>query len=219
MDKRLVIAPWKVELVQRYFSAESAGTRVKVVKNMNLDGREKSNCPPPPQMSISKMTSQSGNQEDQGTSPLPRVQISYSRPKISKMKKPQGEGKNYVSSSHSNPVQVQCRPQINIEKRKFPIEKIVQDEKDQGRSCVCVVLKSSSTATTMKLSERIRVVEDLSSKYPVKYEGKTENSKQAEARLDFCFHSAKNARFFFGKVNDLVRSGKQKTEDLCHHVR
>ena len=86
MDKRLVIAPWKVELVQRYFSAESAGTRVKVVKNMNLDGREKSNCPPPPQMSISKMTSQSGNQEDQGTSPLPRVQISYSRPKISSLK-------------------------------------------------------------------------------------------------------------------------------------
>ena len=214
MDKRLEIAPWKVELVQLYFSKESPGTSVQVVKNKNLEGREKSNCadfcpPPSPQgdspKSLSKMNGQAGYPDDQlNSSPLPRLKIS--RPKlISKMKMTQSEDQNDVS--RLKPVQVQSRPQITIDKRKFPIKKIVQDKKDQGSNCVSVVLRSSSYSPAMKLSETIRVVEDLSSKYPVKYEGKSENSRRSAARLDFCFHSAKNAGFFFKEVNALVRSG------------
>ena len=127
MDKRLCIDPWKVELVERYFSKES--------------------------FQVSKMLKKG--------SPAP-------------------------------PAPVHSRPKIILDKRKFPIKEMVKDEKDQGKNCVSVVLNSS---------ERIQVLKDLSSMYPVKYEGKN------KARLDVCFHSPGDARLFFVKVNDLIRAG------------
>ena len=106
------------------------------------------------------------------------------------------------------PAPVQSRPKITLDKRKFQIKQRVQGGKDQGRNCVSVILKSSSsTSKESKLSERIQILKDLSSKYPLKIEGRSQNSRRAEARLDFCFHSAKDARLFFVKVNDLFRAG------------
>ena len=230
MDKRLVIKPWKVELVQRYFT--NPRSQVPVVK---LERKERSNGadvnPPlgdPPKAAplMHGVQDQEGISSSSSTTSSPVSSVSISRPQlISKMKKPQG--KDDVSSSRSKPVQVQSRPRVVLDKRQIPNKKTVQDEKDQGRNCVSVVLKSGRGHSVVRksshgqcfvgtpadvaaplLHERIRVVENLSSKYPVKYEHKNENPKRGTARLDFCFHSAKNARLFFGDVNDLNRSGE-----------
>ena len=113
--------------------------------------------------------------------------------------------------SSAPPAPVQSRPKIIQDQRKFQIKQRVQGGNDQGRNCVSVVLKpSSSTVDESKLSERIQILKDLSSKYPLKYEGKSQNSRRGEARLDFCFHSAKDARLFFVKVNDLFRAGAHR---------
>ena len=211
MDKRLVIPPWKVELVRQYFS--------------QVPGRkDKSHCavlsPPPrgdPPQSMSMVVGETGefpgfHDAEEGlsscsiTTSSPPARLRICRPKlISKMKNSQGEGKDDVStsSSRSKPVPVQSRPKIILDKRKFPIKLMAQD---QGTNCVSVTLKPV-TANGPKLSERIRVLKDLSSKYPVKYEGNgLSESKRAAARLDFCFQSTTDAGLFFGKVNNLVRA-------------
>ena len=211
MEERLVIEPWKVELAQWYFNKDSPGR-----KHPNLKRREMSRCasaspqpPPPPEGDPPESACMNDLQDQGGLSSNPGLpSIRVSRPKlVSKMKKPEGEGKEEVSSASSKSVTV--RPNIVLDLRKFPVKKIVQDEKDQGRNSVSVVLKSSIAAgrKAMKISERIRLVEDLSARYPVKYKGKSQNSELGEGRMDFCFHSAKHARHFFGKVNDLMRSG------------
>ena len=182
MDKRLVIPPWKVELVQRYFSKdkESPGRKEK---------SSSADVSPPPRGDQSKSTSP--------------ARLRICRPKLSsKMKKPQGEGKDDVSSSRSKPDSVHSRPKIILDKRKFPVKLMVED---QGLNCVSVLLKPVA-GKGLKLSERIRVLKDLSCKYPVKYVGKSQNMNRASARLDFCFQSAADARLFFGKVNNLVRA-------------
>ena len=104
-------------------------------------------------------------------------------------------------SSPAGPAAVHSRPKIILDKRKFPIKQMVKDEKDQGSNCVSVVLKPSSSVPAKESSERIQVLKDLSSEYPVKYEGKS------NARLDICFQSPKDARLFFKKVNNLIIAG------------
>ena len=188
MDNRLVIPPWKVELVQRYFRKDKESLLRK-------------------DESISMVISEPGVQGFRN----PDIEgLLKCRPKLtSKMKKPQGEGKDDVSSSRSKPFPVQSCPKIILDRRKFPRIN-VQSGKDQGKTCVSVILKLKSSqisAMRPKLDERIRSLKKLSSKYPVKYVGKSENSRQAEARLDFCFQSAGDARHFFWKVNNLFKAG------------
>ena len=187
MDKQLVIEPWKVELVERHFRKDLGKT-----------------SSPLSQTDVSCFSCPSTS-TNISSSPVARI----CRPKlISKLKNPQGEGNDDVSGTSSESAFVMCRPKINKDERKFPIKQIVHDEKDHGRNCVSVILKSSSsTSKESKLSERIQILKDLSSKYPLKIEGRSQNSRRAEARLDFCFHSAKDARLFFVKVNDLFRAG------------
>ena len=208
MDKRLVIPPWKVELVQRYFSKdkESPGRKEK---------SSSADVSPPPRGDHPKSTmvigetgvpgfqeAEEGLSSSSTTSTSP-ARLRICRPKLSsKMKKPQGEGKDDVSSSRSKPDSVHSRPKIILDKRKFPVKLMVED---QGLNCVSVLLKPVA-GKGLKLSERIRVLKDLSCKYPVKYVGKSQNMNRASARLDFCFQSAADARLFFGKVNNLVRA-------------
>ena len=181
MDNRLVIKPWKVELVNRHFKEDNKES----FQESDVSGLQGQGCT--------------------GGSPVVRV----CRPKlISKLKSPTGDGKDDVTRSTSEPAFLVCRPKIIKDWRMFPIRQIVQDEKDRGRKCVSVLLKSSSSSLpaerAMKLSERVRVVEELSSKYPVRYEGKSENSKRSEARLDFCFQSATDAQRFFQVCESIV---------------
>ena len=196
MDVRLLIEPWKMELVERHFKDLTVSKEPSPLCETEVSGFHGSkSCLSCPLISTF-------------SSPVVRI----CRPKlISKLKNSLWEEEDDVTCSSPEPDFKLFRPKIIKDERKFPIKRIVQDEKDQGRNCVSVILKSRSSTLaakiSMKLSERIRVVEELSSKYPVKYDGKSENSKRTEARLDFCFHSAIDARHFFGKVNDLLRGG------------
>ena len=223
-----MIAPWKVELVRRYFSKESPGSRVPV-RNLDLKRKEKSNfagviSPPQgdPQTSLS-IVGQRGVEGFQDAD-AGLTSSSNTNSPLTRAKMVRGEGD--VSSSSSKPVPVQCRPKIIMVKSKFPIKRMVQDEKDQGRNCVSVILKQSShfipsinaAAKKSRLSERLQGLKDLASRYPVKYEGKSENSELSEARLDFCFLSAKDARLFFGKVNDLFRAEAHKKTSVIMYA-
>ena len=103
-------------------------------------------------------------------------------------------------SDPSLPSVIVCRPKLIRRKKKsiFPIQLSEQDEKDQGRTCVSVILKTSET-----VPERVMRVEELSAKHDVRYQCKS--SQQGGARLDFCFKSATEARQFFRRVNDMER--------------
>ena len=256
MDHRLLIKPWKMDLVERHFKEDSefcprsqtdvlgckggilcpiattSSTEVRIcrpkliskLKNPKCEGKDKMTSPP--FTNIVQTSSQDHEPHLSSTVSLSEVSeevgplLTHSSVKnltvcpttlVYKLNNPPVEAEDDVTRSTSEPALLVCRPKIIQDWRKFPIKQIVQDETDRGRSCVSVVLKSSSSTVaaerSMKLSERIRDVEELSSKYSVKYEGKSENSKRSEARLDFCFLSARDARGFFGKVNDLLRGG------------
>ena len=103
------------------------------------------------------------------------------------------------TESSVNPPLVQSHPTVLQDKGKFPIKEILQDEKDQGRNGVSVILKSK---TGRKVTERIKTVEEVRSRYPLKYSAKS--SQQANARLDYCFKSPTDARRFVRKVNDIL---------------
>ena len=72
------------------------------------------------------------------------------RPKlISTLKNPPMTGRDDTTtiSPSSEPPFLSSRPKIIKDGRKFPIKQIVQNEKDRGRNCVSVILKSSSSGT------------------------------------------------------------------------
>ena len=100
MDKRLVIPPWKVDLVQRYFSEDKKAPGRKEKSNS-------ADVSPPPldhPKSISMVLGETGGPGFQKaeewlcssiTTSTPPVRLRICRPKLtSKMKKPQGEGKD-----------------------------------------------------------------------------------------------------------------------------
>ena len=105
-----------------------------------------------------------------------------------------------VPCSDPHPPVIVWRPRLISRKKSiFPIQQLQRDEKDQGRSCVSVILKANSERD----SQRVKRVEDLSAKYKVRYQCKSSQSRGA--RLDICFESATKAREFFRRVNDMER--------------
>ena len=118
------------------------------------------------------------------------------------------------SSFGSIPPPITLRPKLIIKEMKCPplLKKshaegstIRNDDPKFPRNCVSVVLKTGSSNTKMKtVSQRALWVEELSAKYQLKYEGKS--SQGACVRLEFCFKFQTEARDFFGKINDWVRS-------------
>ena len=102
--------------------------------------------------------------------------------------------------------QMKCPPVLPVLK-KSPAEgsTVRNDDPKFPRNCVSVVLKTGSSNTKTKtVSQRALWVEELSAKYQLKYEGKS--SQGAGVRLEFCFKFQTEARDFFGKINDWVRS-------------
>ena len=99
--------------------------------------------------------------------------------------------------------QMKCPPVL----KKSPAEEssVRNDDQKFPRNCVSVVLKTGSSNTKTKtVSQRALWVEELSAKYQLKYEGKS--SQGGGVRLEFCFEFQTEARDFFGKINDWVRS-------------
>ena len=183
-----VIEPWKVELVRRYFNRSSSVPAT----------------PPPPVVSSDKDISRhrsdrlsscsiKGNNsemnpswdEDESEGGVPPVIVS--RPKLRTRRK--------LGSPDPRP---RVPSRLVTDRRMFPIQLSEQNEKDQGRTCVSVVLKNSETVPV-----RVMRIEELSAKYKVRYQCKS--SQRCGARLDFCFQSATEARQFFRRVNDMER--------------
>ena len=102
-----------------------------------------------------------------------------------------------------------ARPKLVKNKCQFPIKTVkVLDERDQGRNCVIVVIKSRNNDSTLvrqrTVSKRSRKVENLVSKFELKYEAKY--SSEIRAVYNFCFVSPLKARKFFADVNDVIKN-------------
>ena len=191
-----VIEPWKVELVRRYFNRSSSVPAT----------------PPPPVVSSDKDISRhrsdrlsscsiKGNDskmnpswdEDESEGAVPPVSADVLPPVI--VSRPKLRTRRKLGSPDPRP---RVPSRLVTDRRMFPIQLSEQNEKDQGRTCVSVVLKNSETVPV-----RVMRIEELSAKYKVRYQCKS--SQRCGARLDFCFQSATEARQFFRRVNDMER--------------
>jgi len=213
MEQRFFVDSWKVELVKSYFIKSSEKKAESLFSDTPVNNSAVSPKPRvegPPQFSDTvkdlKMKSPGEvliGQEKEGDILI--GQKKEGEILIGQEK----EGEILPSSCPRPPPFRVCRPKLYSkvtkqisEKRKFPIQQMDHDEKDQGRNCVSVILKSSSSSPSSskaEVSRRVLRVEELSAKYKVKYQSKSSQ------RVDFCFKSPTEARNFFRKVNDLSR--------------
>ena len=114
-----------------------------------------------------------------------------------------------TSPSSTTSALASARPKLVKNKCQFPIKTVkVLDERDQGRNCVIVVIKSRNNDSTLvrqrTVSKRSRKVENLVSKFELKYEAKY--SSDIRAVYNFCFVSPLKARKFFADVNDVIKN-------------
>ena len=110
------------------------------------------------------------------------------------------------------------RPKLVKNKCQFPIKIVkVLDDRDQGRNCVFVVIKSRSGDSRLvrqrTVSRRSRKVENLVAKFELKYEAKF--ISDVRAVYNFCFVSPLKARKFFADVNDVIKNDGYGPNSVC----